>query len=185
MYWIAPRSAWQESAGARLHDTRAAFRSFALGLGLSLVLLCLILVAQFRSLVAARRRAVRTNRPAPPHPEASRGTQSARADVLLQVDRAYYAILRDRPELAGLRLEEGAAQRFARAERALMFPTLSAVASAGVIPSRDLPVLNGGLFRARREAAELRAREAGEKRGHQRKATSTWARTILVISAIG
>jgi outer membrane protein len=95
----------------------------------------------------------------------------ARPDELIR------AALRDRPELAGLRLEEGAAQRFARAERALMFPTLSAVASAGLIPSREdplrgrysaaglninLPVLNGGLFRARREAAELRAREAGE-----------------------
>jgi len=103
--------------------------------------------------------------------EAASPPLPARPDELIR------AALRDRPELAGLRLEEGAAQRFARAERALMFPTLSAVASAGLIPSREdplrgrysaaglninLPVLNGGLFRARREAAELRAREAGE-----------------------
>jgi outer membrane protein len=87
--------------------------------------------------------------------------------------------LRSRPELAGARLEQGAEQRFAKAERALSYPTVSTVATAGYIPSRlpdqlvqnhysavglnvSIPILNGGLFTARRTEAELRAKAAGQ-----------------------
>lgn len=84
--------------------------------------------------------------------------------------------LRDRPELAALRLEQNAARQFARAEKDLSLPTISIAASAGLAPAADtqvrnrygavgvnvsIPVLNGHLFRARQAEAELRARSAG------------------------
>lgn len=77
-----------------------------------------------------------------------------------------------RPELRSLRLEESAAQRFAKAERALMFPSVSTFATTGLAPvgqeaitsrygaigvNLSLPLLNGGLFSARRKEADLRA----------------------------
>ena len=43
--------------------------------------------------------------------------------------------IQHRPELAGLRYEENAAERLVKAERALMFPTVSGLASAGVVPT--------------------------------------------------
>ncbi len=78
-----------------------------------------------------------------------------------------------RPELAGLRLDQLAAERDVKAERALNFPTISAIATAGVVPAGDfmvpnrygavgvnvnIPVFNGGLFAARRAEAELNAK---------------------------
>jgi outer membrane protein len=81
--------------------------------------------------------------------------------------------LQSRPELASLRLEVQSAQDLTAAERALRYPALSAVASAGLIPSRSsslqsdyaaiglnvsLPFMNGGLYKARQAEAELRAR---------------------------
>lgn len=85
--------------------------------------------------------------------------------------------LKSRPELADARLQETAAERFAKAERALYFPTIGTLASIGYVPSGqaalqsrygavglnvNIPVLNGGLFSARRAEAELRAGAAGE-----------------------
>jgi outer membrane protein len=85
--------------------------------------------------------------------------------------------VRNRPELAQLRAEQSAAESFARAERALAFPTVSALAGVGVVPGRDndqqlrgrygalgfnvsVPIFNGHLFGARRSEAELRAQAA-------------------------
>ena len=83
--------------------------------------------------------------------------------------------LRDRPDLASLQLGRDALERFAEAEKRLRNPTISAAAAAGVAPVRDpriqetysgaginvnIPVLNGGLFKARREVAESRAAAA-------------------------
>ncbi len=80
-----------------------------------------------------------------------------------------------RPELASLRLERSAAERFAQAERALAFPSVGLVGTAGfvpagqaVVPGRygavgvnvNIPVFNGGLFKARRTEAELRTKAA-------------------------
>jgi outer membrane protein len=77
-----------------------------------------------------------------------------------------------RPELLSLRNQEQAAEKFAKAERALSYPTISAVASAGVVPVRDpqlpdnyaaaglimsVPLFAGGYYSARREAASLQA----------------------------
>lgn len=85
--------------------------------------------------------------------------------------------LSERPDLAALRLNRDALDRFAGAERKLRNPTLVAAAVAGLAPVRDdrlpetysaaglnlnIPVLNGGLFKARREEAESRAAAAGK-----------------------
>jgi len=83
-----------------------------------------------------------------------------------------------RPDLMRYRHEQQAAADFARAERALAYPTLSIAGSAGVVPLHDshlpdsyaagglilnVPLYSGGLLGARRREAELRAEAAGEK----------------------
>jgi len=80
--------------------------------------------------------------------------------------------LRLRPDLLSLRNQREAAIKFARGERALSYPTISAVASAGVVPVRDpqlpdnyaaagvvlsAPLFAGGYYAGRREAAQLQA----------------------------
>jgi outer membrane protein len=86
--------------------------------------------------------------------------------------------MRQRPELAASRLEQDSAERYAKAERALSFPTLSMVGAVGYVPGTTtaalptgygaaglnvtVPVFNGGLFTARRREAEMRARAAGQ-----------------------
>ena len=94
-------------------------------------------------------------------------------NVALFVEEA----LRSRPDLLSLRNTRDAAFKFARAEKALRYPTLSAVGSAGVIPVGDpqlpdnyaaagvslsFPIYTGGMISARRQEAELRARAAEE-----------------------
>jgi outer membrane protein len=84
---------------------------------------------------------------------------------------------RERPDLAALQLNREALDRYAEAERRLRNPTLTVAAVAGVAPVRDdrlpetysaagvnlnIPVLNGGLFKARRQEAESRAAEAAK-----------------------
>jgi outer membrane protein len=93
------------------------------------------------------------------------------------VDALIEQAKRDRPDLAALQLNKEALDRFADAERRLRNPTLSAAAVAGVAPVRDerlpesysaaginlnIPVFNGGLFKARREEAESRAAAASK-----------------------
>lgn len=85
--------------------------------------------------------------------------------------------LRNRPDLASLQLSREALERFADAEKRLRNPTISAAAAAGVAPVRDpriqetysgagininVPVLNGGLFKARRQEAESHAAAAAK-----------------------
>ncbi len=85
--------------------------------------------------------------------------------------------LQQRPDLAALQLSRDAAQRFAKAERDLRRPSITALAAGGVIPEHDhtlhdsyaaagvnvtLPFLNGGLYSARYAEADLRA-QAAEK----------------------
>ncbi len=84
--------------------------------------------------------------------------------------------LGSRPDLLSLRNQQGAARKFARGEKALRYPTISAVGSAGVSPVHDdqlpdhyaaagvvmsLPLFAGGYYSARQHAAELEA-EASE-----------------------
>lgn len=87
-----------------------------------------------------------------------------------------------RPELAGMRLERDSAYRFERAEHDLSYPTVSLIGVGGFIPlihqlttvptppeyeaaavNVEIPIFNGGLFSARREAARLKAQAADQK----------------------
>ncbi|HEX3797150.1 MAG TPA: TolC family protein [Verrucomicrobiae bacterium] len=85
--------------------------------------------------------------------------------------------LRNRPDIIQLRLQKDAAGRFARAEKDLQYPTVSAIGSAGVVPLHDeslranyaaagvnvsVPIFDGMLFSAREREAELRERASEE-----------------------
>lgn len=85
--------------------------------------------------------------------------------------------IRNRPELASVRFEQEAAAKFTKAERDLWMPSVSTVASIGLVPTGvaalqnrygavgvnvNIPLFNGGLFKARRTEAELRERGAQE-----------------------
>jgi outer membrane protein len=85
--------------------------------------------------------------------------------------------LQDRPELKDLRLQQSADVRFAKAEHDLYFPSIGVVGTAGFVPAGyaaipgrygaiglnvNIPVFNGGLFKARQTEAELKARAAGQ-----------------------
>ena len=88
----------------------------------------------------------------------------------------------NRPELASLGFSRDAAYKFAEAEKDLTRPTVSLVGVAGYIPyiaqltsaavpseyegaavNVNIPVFNGHLFSARREAARYRALEADQR----------------------
>lgn len=87
-----------------------------------------------------------------------------------------------RPELAGRRLERESAYKFERAERDLAYPTVSLIGVGGFIPyihqlttqtvppeyesaavNVEIPIFNGGLFGARRDAARFKAQAADQK----------------------
>ena len=95
--------------------------------------------------------------------------------VMSEPDGLIAQAMKDRPDLAGLTFHRDAAYRFADAEKRLSYPSISALGAAGVLPVRDdrlrgtyssagvnlnIPILNGGLFAARRTEAELRAKAA-------------------------
>ena len=96
------------------------------------------------------------------------------ADVSPLVTQAMTA----RPELSQMRLERDSAKRFARAERALDYPTIKIGGVAGATPERDnsqlrsqyaagglfmsIPLYEGGLYAARQSEAQLKARAAEE-----------------------
>ncbi len=96
------------------------------------------------------------------------------SDVSPMVDDA----LKNRPEVRQARLEWESAQRFAKAERALSYPVLSAAGNLGYAPAHpdqyrgqwgvaginlDIPVFTGGLFSARRAEATARADAAEQQ----------------------
>ncbi len=101
-----------------------------------------------------------------------------------------------RPELASMRLERDSAYRFQRAERDLSYPTVSLIGAGGFIPfihqltalpvpseyesaaiNVEIPIFNGGLFAARREAARARAQAADQ---HVRDLEESVARDVRV-----
>jgi outer membrane protein len=97
--------------------------------------------------------------------------------LLTNIPELVEQALQARPELLSLRNSREASLKTARAEKALRYPTVSAVGSAGVIPVGDsqlpknyaaagvsvtLPLYVGGLYSARIQEAELRARAAEE-----------------------
>jgi outer membrane protein len=86
--------------------------------------------------------------------------------------------LRERPDVAAERLVGQASAKFADAERALWFPTISAMGAAGVAPYRQVglnghysaiginvsvPLANGHLFAARHAEASVRALAEAER----------------------
>lgn len=86
--------------------------------------------------------------------------------------------IQKRPEITYRRLEAEAATQFADAERRLRFPSVGLTGSLGAIPTGvdalrneyaavglniGLPLLNGGLFKARQAEAQLRARAAQQR----------------------
>lgn len=99
------------------------------------------------------------------------------SDLPKDLDNLLNAAIQKRPELASLRAQQGAAERFAEAERDLSHPTISALATAGYAPAGqealrarygaaginvNIPILNGKLFRARQTEAELQAQAAAQ-----------------------
>jgi outer membrane protein len=95
------------------------------------------------------------------------------ADLPEQVREA----IQQRPELASLNLSYQSAVKFAQAEKALQFPTVSGVGTMGLshfylpdFPDRygavgfnvNVPIFNGHLFSARRAEADLRAQAASQ-----------------------
>lgn len=99
------------------------------------------------------------------------------------VDGLIDEALKNRPELKQARLEAEAAAKLERAERALRYPTVSAIANTGVATlhtdrfqghwaasgvNMDIPIFNGGLFSARRNEA------TGKNRGRP----SVWRGTL-------
>jgi outer membrane protein len=113
----------------------------------------------------------------------------------LKVEDLVHQALSARPELASLQLNRDAAYRFERAERDLSLPTASFVGVGGYIPyiaqltpqrltppeyegvavNVEIPILNGGLFKARREEARYRAMEADQ---HLRDEAEAIARDV-------
>lgn len=98
------------------------------------------------------------------------------------VDDLIAQAVANRPELASLKLARDAAGKFAEAEKDLSRPTVSAVAVGGFLPlvrqegstlipaeyegvaaNVSIPVFNGHLFAARRDAAQERALESDQR----------------------
>jgi outer membrane protein len=116
----------------------------------------------------------------------------------LQPDPMIAEAYKNRPELASLRLNSESAHRFAEAEKDLSRPAVTLVGVAGYLPfintsgipaayegaavNVDIPILNGHLFAARREAARYRASAADQRLKDQqlrvaRDVRSAWAST--------
>ena len=111
-----------------------------------------------------------TEQPLPPNPPAS-------ADSLIA--QAFH----DRPELASLRLQHEADQKFVYAERDLKRPTVNLLAVGGALPyinpgnananipegyesagiNVQIPIFNGHLFSARRQAAEYQLQATDQR----------------------
>lgn len=85
--------------------------------------------------------------------------------------------LQDRPDLSSARFSHEAALHYARAERDLWMPTVSAIGEAGLTPAHqvplsdryaaaainaNIPIFNGFLFSARHQEANLRAKAADQ-----------------------
>ena len=103
--------------------------------------------------------------PLPPQPPADEAPLIAQA-------------LRERPDVTAARFASESSAKFADAERALWFPTVSALGAAGLAPYHQttlnphyaaiginvsVPIANGNLFAARHTEASLRARAEAER----------------------
>jgi outer membrane protein len=122
------------------------------------------------------------------------------------IDQAY----RDRPELASMRLQREAAQKLVYAERDLKRPTVTLMAVGGALPyinpgnansdipggyesvgiNVQIPIFNGHLFSARRQAAEYQLQAANQhmrdvENRIARNVRAAWARARTAHEAIG
>jgi outer membrane protein len=85
--------------------------------------------------------------------------------------------LMNRPDIIQLQFERDAANRFARAEKDLNYPTVTAMAGAGILPIHNealgpnyaaagvnlrLPIFDGWLFAARHQEAQLKEKVVAE-----------------------
>jgi outer membrane protein len=118
--------------------------------------------------------------------------------------------MQNRPEIRAFEDHYNSAVKFQHAERDLSFPTLAAVGVAGYIPNieqqtpssfipnhyegaalnLDIPIFNGHLFAARREAALLKAQAADQDlRNEQQRITRdvrmAWANALTAYQRIG
>ena len=99
------------------------------------------------------------------------------ANITNDVAALILEAMAQRPDLARLRFQRDAAKETAKAEGKLLYPTISAVGTAGLIPTGapqlasdyaaagvnlNLPLFTGGLYTARRREAEFKAKAADE-----------------------
>jgi outer membrane protein len=85
--------------------------------------------------------------------------------------------LQNRPDIKAMQLQSESAHRYAKAEKDLSYPTISAIGTAGAIPVHDstlhqnygaigvnlnIPIFNGGLYSTRSAVAKLQARAADQ-----------------------
>ncbi|MGA3085773.1 MAG: TolC family protein [Thermodesulfobacteriota bacterium] len=92
-----------------------------------------------------------------------------------QPDELVQQALQNRPDLKGLCLEQSAAEKFASAEHALHYPNIGIMGSVGLVPvgasevadhygaigvNINIPIFNGGLFKARETKARLQSQAA-------------------------
>jgi outer membrane protein len=98
-------------------------------------------------------------------------------DISTNVSDFIQQALGSRPDLIALRNERDSSFKFAKAEKGLRYPTISAIGSAGIIPIHDdalpdhyaaaglslsMPLFAGGYYSAKQSEAELQARAAEE-----------------------
>ena len=92
-----------------------------------------------------------------------------------QSDDLMQQALQNRPDLKGLHLEQRAAEKFTSAEHALHYPNIGIMGTAGFVPAGEqevpdhygaigininIPIFNGGLFKARETEARLKSQAA-------------------------
>lgn len=92
-----------------------------------------------------------------------------------QSDDLVQQALQNRPDLKGLHLEQRAAEKFTSAEHALHYPSIGIMGTAGFVPAGEqevpdhygaigininIPIFNGGLFKARETEARLKSQAA-------------------------
>jgi outer membrane protein len=112
--------------------------------------------------------------------------------------------LGSRPELASLQMSRDAAYRFERAEKDLSYPTANLVGVGGYMPyisqlalprvippeyegvavNIQIPILNGGLFKARRQEAHFRALEADQRLRDEAQAIARDVRTAFASATV-
>ncbi len=95
----------------------------------------------------------------------------------VQADPLIAQAMQQRPDLKNLQLQQAAVERFARAEHDLYYPTVSAIGAAGLVPAGvsevpnrygavgvnvNIPIFNGGLFKARENEAQIKAKAAAQ-----------------------